>query len=103
MKARIKETGNIINVELYYITPRIKTYIDGTQYYNGDELDFNVEYDDPNYWTRLEHQYAGMAMQGFISSKRGLNIETDMYDIPYYSQMLAHALVEKLKEKEERK
>ena len=57
----------------------------------------------PDYWTRLEHQYAGMAMQGIISSKRGLNIETDMYDIPYYSQMLAHALVEKLKEKEERK
>jgi len=52
---------------------------------------------DPDYWTRLEHQYAGMAMQGFISSKRGLNIETDMYDIPYYSQMLAHALVEKMK------
>ena len=56
---------------------------------------------DPDYWTRLEHTYAGMAMQGFISSKRGLNIETDMYDIPYYSQMFAHALVQKLKEKEE--
>jgi hypothetical protein len=52
----------------------------------------------PDYWTRLEHTYAGMAMQGLIASKRGLNIETDMYDIPYYSQMLAHALVEKMKE-----
>lgn len=62
-----------------------------------------IVYDDDlrsasDYWTRLEHQYTGMAMQGLISSKRGLNIETDMYDIPYYSQMLAHALVEKLKE-----
>ena len=24
--------------------------------------------DEPDYWTRLEHQYAGMAMQGILSN-----------------------------------
>ena len=101
MKARVKATGNIINVELYYITPRIKTYIDGTQYYNGDELDFNVEYDDPNYWTRLEHQYAGMAMQGILGENTIIKYSID--EVCNMSVSMAHALVEKLKEKEERK
>ena len=92
MKARVNATGKIVDVVAngnYYDT------IDNKERYYSYELDFNDTHD---YWTRLEHQYAGMAMQGFISSKRGLNIETDMYDIPYYSQMLAHALVEKMKE-----
>jgi hypothetical protein len=74
-----------------------ETEIYNNGYADGYEAAMRLEIPDPDYWTRLEHQYAGMAMQGFISSKRGLNIETDMYDIPYYSQMLAHALVEKLK------
>ena len=97
MKARVKATGEVVEVVLNGI---FYDRTDNKDRYYHHELDFN---DTTDYWTRLEHQYAGMAMQGFISSKRGLNIETDMYDIPYYSQMLAHALVEKLKEKEERK
>ncbi len=109
MKAIVKATGKIVDVKSKVITSfsggnRLK-YIDqdtGVSYFE-EELFFpkDLVYEH-DYWTRLEHTYAGMAMQGFISSKRGLNIETDMYDIPYYSQMLAHALVQKLKEKEER-
>ena len=102
MEARVKATGYIVDVELYYITPRIKTYTDGSQYYKGDELDFNVEYADPNYWTRLEHQYAGMAMQGIVSSYEAMREISKESDIPQYvANMafgLAHALVEKLKE-----
>ena len=92
MRARVKSTGEI--VEVIFNSPYYDT-IDGKERYYHYELDFQDIFD---YWERLEHTYAGMAMQGFISSKRGLNIETDMYDIPYYSQMLAHALVEKMKE-----
>ena len=57
--------------------------------------------DEPDYWTRLEHQYAGMAMQGLLQSPH-LNI---MQEEPLVgmASSIAHALVEKLKEKEERK
>ena len=106
MKARVKATGEIVEVIAVgdYINENgqiIGEYKDATGIlYTSYDLDFYIEegFTIPDYWTRLEHQYAGMALQGLISSKRGLNIETDMYDIPYYSQMLAHALVEKLKE-----
>jgi hypothetical protein len=105
MKARVKSTGALLEVR-FRDTDTEHPYICDMQgecgtLWKESELEFLDA--DPDYWTRLEHQYAGMAMQGLIASKRGLNIETDMYDIPYYSQMLAHALVEKMKEKEERK
>lgn len=63
--------------------------------------------DNPDYWTRLEHQYAGMAMQGILSNPES---ELDFIGDDALPQALAgcaarlaHALVEKLKEKEERK
>ena len=60
----------------------------------------------PDYWTRLEHQYAGMAMQGIVSSYEAMREISKERDIPQYvANMafgLAHALVEKYK-KEERK
>lgn len=57
---------------------------------------------DPDYWTRLEHQYAGMAMQGLLSSGK-LNIIMDNSDVlpegfAIMSRNFAHALVEKMKE-----
>ena len=56
------------------------------------------ESEKADYWEKLKHQYAGMAMQGFISANRGFNVEEDMYNIPYYSELIATALVKKLKE-----
>ena len=62
------------------------------------------KYDEPDYWTRLEHQYAGMAMHGLISdsktllefgSARGLSVENS---VAIAAKNLAHALVEKMKE-----
>lgn len=46
----------------------------------------------PDYWEKLLHQYAGMAMQEMITS----NMSAD--DIAYYAVKYATALVEKLKE-----
>jgi hypothetical protein len=46
---------------------------------------------DPDYWTKLEHQYAGMAMQSLIM--KDCNIE----EIVSISDEIATALVEKLK------
>lgn len=57
----------------------------------------------PDYWTRLEHQYAGMAMQGLmgnigqITPKKGRSFCDEIVDISFE---IAHALVEKHKKKE---
>ena len=94
MKARVIETGKIVDVVAngnYYDTT------DNKERYYSYELDFNDTHD---YWTRLEHQYAGMAMQGLLQSPH-LNI---MQEEPLVgmASSIAHALVEKYK-KEERK
>ena len=103
MKARVKATGEIVEVA-EYSTIYAENY--DTCFY-PDELEFLDTSDD--YWTRLEHQYAGMAMQGMLSGKwvelmylvvnndgEYRNLLTDK------AQELAHALVEKYKEKEEK-
>ena len=56
---------------------------------------------DEDYWTRLEHQYAGMAMQGLMSilpNIGGLKGRTPKDEIVDIATSSAHALVEKMKE-----
>ena len=105
MKARVKATGEIVDVKSKVITSftgehRLK-YIDqdtGVSYFEED-LFFPMDLvNDPDYWTRLEHQYAGMAMQGMLSRQY-----VDFDKIIEKSVEIAHDLVQKLKEKEERK
>ena len=102
MKARVKATGEIgivANIALLFGNKGYR--------YQSDEveiIDSYAEVDtdaDSDYWTRLEHHYAGMAMQGLLQSPH-LNI---MQEEPLVgmASSIAHALVEKLKEKEERK
>ena len=55
-----------------------------------------IKKNDPDYWTRLEHQYAGMAMQGILAHE-GAGTEFRNY-ILQEAMGIAHALVEKLKE-----
>ena len=115
MKARVKATGEIVEVSPYWT--EIHTTNSGC--YEMTEVELMP--DVPDYWTRLEHQYAGMAMQGMI--RRAYEAYCD--DCANYENMIfenaqallkdhaealadvcvefAHALVEKLKEKEERK
>ena len=115
MEARIKATGEIIEVKVYKREHRLYIRIHGEktgEIYRAKDLDFNIEDDNtPDYWTRLEHQYAGMAMQGILGNqtytKSLLETSTSAKDardiIVDASYYLAHALVEKLKEKEARK
>jgi hypothetical protein len=53
--------------------------------------------DDLDYWTRLEHQYAGMAMQGMIRTI-GHDRMYPPEKIAIYAEACAHALVKKMKE-----
>ena len=111
MKARVKATGALLEVRLQDIDTE-HPYICDMQGENGtlwkeSELEFLDN--DPDYWTRLEHQYAGMAMQSYVSNNvylreiRGMCKEPqEMRDlIADLSILLATTLVQKLKEKEE--
>lgn len=97
MKARVKTTGEVVDVE--FIERKTHT---GEQVYMTHEgvlieesrLDFNVEPID--YWTRLEHQYAGMALQGLMSKEYLDNPDSLVSHAIHY----AHALVEQYKKEE---
>ena len=107
MKARIKATGEI--VEVTRIVDRyVMTHHPHAITFEKDELDFDIE-DDPDYWERLKHQYAGMAMQALIveyrnaQSRHGFSESIIQETCAKECIQFAHALVQKLKEKEERK
>lgn len=78
MKAIVLKNGRIVNIypkEAADYAGRLK-YIEkgkGLSYYE-DELDFIDYSDEPDYWEKLKHQYAGMAMQGILSSDKMLGI-----------------------------
>ena len=113
MKARVKATGEIVEVIAIsdYINENgqiIGEYKGGNgMLYTSYDLDFYIEegITIPDYWTRLEHQYAGMAMQGILSNPESELDYIDDVTLPQAlagcAAKLAHALVEKMKEKEE--
>lgn len=59
--------------------------------------------DEPDYWTKLEHQYAGMAMQGMLANANHYLWERkqNYKSLVANAAELAHALVEKMRQKEE--
>ena len=97
MKARVKATGEIVDV----------IAIDGDWLFCSDGAHYGVESlegidHEIDYWTRLEHQYAGMAMQGIlaceewkIAPREGVSFAGE---VALQAHELAHALVEKMKE-----
>lgn len=99
MKARVKATGEIVdgnamvsfNGDDFYLD-ELEAIIDETEKIY-DEL-------DEVYWKNLEHQYAGMAMQGLVTRGEvlGSSVQEIARDIAEISCEVAHALVEKMKE-----
>jgi hypothetical protein len=55
-----------------------------------------VTNDDPDYWTRLEHQYAGMAMQQLVTLVN-VGYEYVYEETAIIAMNFAHALVEAFK------
>ena len=95
LKARVIATGEIVEVDECGQTFKDMgwDYMDMRgRCYKSEDLDFrdNTPFD---YWTRLEHQYAGMAMQGILAR---YNVEFEM--VVDWADEIAHALVEKMKE-----
>jgi hypothetical protein len=111
MKARIKATGEIIEVSVIgTLNGNRYRRTDGqNELYESKDLDLNLEtIINPDYWTRLEHTYAGMAMQGILSNQDYVHtlvqrvasreIHNLAEGITKHAEQLAHALVEKMKE-----
>jgi hypothetical protein len=100
MKARIKATGEIISLD------EKSTVLDANPCnFNGYEIsELEILYENTNfpkdYWQKLEHTYAGMAMQGLMSYIKQITPENGCSycdTIVDFSVKVAHALVEKLK------
>ena len=97
MKARVKATGDIIDIAEY--STIYAENFDTCFYPNELEILNNSE----DYWARLEHQYAGMAMQGLMSNIKQIDpVKGNSYcnEIVGISAIVAHALVEKYKKEE---
>ena len=104
MKARVKETGEIIEVSKYTgVLDEANSRI-----YNWYEIETIDTHFANSYWEKLLHQYAGMAIQGILSNSElfkaiaqnaeefGLEVRESLaIDAIVY----ATALVEKLKGK----
>ena len=109
MKARVKATGKIIEVEEYhkYLETGWKYRDNAGTLYKPSALYFSDEA-VIDYWTRLEHQYAGMAMQGMLSNTTLITVLFDatkdhdelLKEVIICSHEYAHALVEKYKKEE---
>ncbi len=107
MKARVKATGEIVEIENYDIDKlgKLKYFTEDFDSYDENEVEIILE-GDPDYWTRLEHQYAGMAMQGILTNPigfenlraRGTNLQIEA---ALLASEFAHALVEKMKQERE--
>lgn len=103
MKARVKATGELLEVR-HKNTGTEYSYVCDMQgecgtMWKESQLEFLD--DDPDYWTRLEHQYAGMAMQQLVHLVNA-GYEYVYEETAIIAMNFAHALVEKYK-KEERK
>ncbi len=118
MKARVKATGEIVEVEDCGSVFRHGALFHGYKDANGikylpNEIELQMDFDyweacqdetpdSSDYWTRLEHTYAGMAMQGILSNPnivyKDISTETICNHVAERVKEIAHALVEKMKE-----
>lgn len=107
MKARVKATGEIVEVHTHDdadFQDRQGRFYWEHQLYFGTLDDFDK--DEPDYWEKLKHQYAGMAMQGIMMNEK---MQYDLFKafgkdeslditISDFAIDIANTLVEKLKE-----
>ena len=116
MKARVKATGEIIEVEDCGSVFRHGALFHGYKDANGikylpNEIELQMDFDyweacqdetpdSPDYWENLKHQYAGMAMQGILSNEAFISTSpVEIKDeLAAICEELAQALVEKAKE-----
>ena len=113
MKARVKATGEIVEVaylsedkygnKYYNVTTDTRTYRETELEMMSDKGDYFYTYD---YWEKLKHQYAGMAMQTILEKSHNEDYYTNLLaswskcgteEVARLSVIYATALVDKLK------
>lgn len=112
MKARVKATGEIVEIVGEGIQNSNMVMAAHGEWFTKDELDIvplSWKPFEPTYWQKLKHQYAGMAMQGMLNNplltgllKVNKSHEDFVDEVTRTALRYAHALVEKYK-KEEKK
>lgn len=101
MKANVKETGKEFKVR-GILTPTADAYaIEEVDLFFDESDQVELLYRE-DYWARLEHQYAGMAMQQLVHLVN-VGYEYVYEETAIIAMNFAHALIQKLKEKEGRK
>lgn len=104
MKARVKATGEIVELHPYDEVYEKQKEPFKSKKHKICHLEGIEIFNDPDYWTRLEHQYAGMAMQGILSNPEvNLDYKSDEcmpQALAATAYNIAHALVEKYKKEE---
>lgn len=112
MKAIVKATGrkievmNVMDINGQQYWEEIQTFSTEPIQYKTEELDFVdlpkvKQLSEPDYWEKLKHQYAGMAMQAYIIGNQinPFGFSESPKDMEMCVSM-ATALVNKLKEEQ---
>nr|DAU83431.1 MAG TPA: hypothetical protein [Caudoviricetes sp.] len=98
MKARIKDTGEIVTLKCLNVDG---TAIDtrGRFYHQGHILEFIEEGSEPIDWEQRRYEIAKEAMNGLLSAPvgDGVNPNPSFKDIATFSVMLADELIAELK------
>ena len=105
MKARVKATGEIVDVDfdkdaLANDYPPYRTNETISRFFLAEQLEWIdiEEKAEPDYWEKLLHQYAGMAMNALLLTNNVRNGDLEgMRECNTNAMAIAHALVEKLK------
>ena len=96
MKARLKETGEIVEVEGLF---DVGTALVNGRYFKVSELDFFDNFETID-WEQRRYELAKAAMQGYCIAL-GINDDSETYDdIAIGSLRVADALIKKLKKGE---
>lgn len=103
MKARVKGTTAIIDVDFNANALREgypPYYAGGGIYYYPEQLVWidNIDSTEPDYWEKLKHQYAGMAMQGILSNNELYRVICKSRNLETAIMEYATDLVNRLKE-----
>lgn len=95
MKAIVIKTGEIITIEsdTMFIGKNYKGVV--KPYYDSD---IDIIKDGPDYWEKLKHQYAGMAMQGILANPETIGLED--IGVAAMAIRIANITISKLKEEE---
>ena len=94
MKARVKATGEIVFIETNIGYPGGYIASNGKNY-QDDDFELIVE-NSPDYWEKLKHQYAGMAMQGILANPETVVLYDE--DVAAMAIRIANITISKLKE-----